>query len=454
MDRTNIYIVAGLLVAAFLAFWGHEKAQPDSVERVFAQQIEMGRGRALPDDSMATALKEMERYVTFAFTEEMDTRMGGADQNQAALNDALQELSNISKDITERGAKLRRQGKGAQLMQGGLDFLDRFLQERMESRATLWYVFAGIFAFFSVLTGTLRALRLQRRTRDKLIQGVFFATALTSIIILGLIMVFLFIEGLPIFKHVGISDFLFGLGWYPTDDDPEFGIFPLIIGSLSVTVLSSAIAIPLGVMTALYLAEIASLRVRNIVKPIIELLASLPSVVIGFFGMVVVAPFLQNTFDINTGLNMFNASLMLAFMSVPTITSVSEDAIYAVPLELKEASLALGATHCETIWKVVVPASLSGISTAVILGMSRAIGETMVVLMVAGGAGMIPDSIFDPVRPMPSSIAAEMGEAPLGSDHYHALFAIGIVLFLFTMVFNVIADHIANKYKQVGAATL
>ncbi|MEF2144646.1 MAG: phosphate ABC transporter permease subunit PstC [Desulfovibrionaceae bacterium] len=298
-------------------------------------------------------------------------------------------------------------------------------------------------------------MNLQRKTRDNLIMYVFFATALTSVVILGLIMVFLFIEGLPIFQTVSVPDFLFGHGWYPTDeDDPEFGIFPLIIGSLSVTVLSSAIAIPLGVMTALYMAEIASHRMRNFLKPVIELLASLPSVVIGFFGMVVMAPFLQNTFDINTGLNMFNASLMLAFMSVPTITSVSEDAIYAVPLELKEASLALGATHSETIWKVVIPASLSGISTAIILGMSRAIGETMVVLMVAGGAGMIPDSIFDPVRPMPASIAAEMGEAPYASDHYYALFAIGIVLFLFTMLFNVVADHVAHKYKQVGAATL
>ena len=151
---------------------------------------------------------------------------------------------------------------------------------------------------------------------------------------------------------------------------------------------------------------------------------------------------------------MLNASVMLAFMSVPTITSVSEDAIFAVPRELKEASLALGATQNETIWKVVVPASLSGISTGVILGMSRAIGETMVVLMVAGGAGLVPSSIFDPVRPMPASIAAEMGEAPFGESHYFALFAIGIVLFLFTLVFNVIADHIAHKYKQVGAATL
>ena len=186
----------------------------------------------------------------------------------------------------------------------------------------------------------------------------------------------------------------------------------------------------------------------------VELLAALPSVVIGFFGLVVVAPWLQDTFDIWIGQNLFNASLMLAFMSVPTICSISEDAIYSVPRELKEASLALGATHWQTIGRVILPASISGISTATILGMSRAIGETMVVLMVAGGAALIPTSIFDPVRPMPASIAAEMAEAPFRSDHYHALFAIGIVLFLFTLLFNIVADYIAEKHKQVGAATL
>jgi len=218
--------------------------------------------------------------------------------------------------------------------------------------------------------------------------------------------------------------------------------------------MSAVISIPLGVMTALYLAESASARLREWVKPIVELLAALPSVVIGFFGMVVVAPFLQEIFDIPTGLNLFNASLMLAFMSVPTICSISEDAIYSVPIELKEASLALGATHWETIARVILPASLSGISTAIILGMSRAIGETMVVLMIAGGAAQLPSSIFDPVRPMPASIAAEMAEAPFRSDHYYALFATGIVLFAFTLLFNLVSEYISNKYRQVGAATL
>ena len=170
--------------------------------------------------------------------------------------------------------------------------------------------------------------------------------------------------------------------------------------------------------------------------------------------MVIVAPFLQNVFDVPTGLNVFNASIMLAFMSVPTICSISEDAIYSVPTNLKEASLALGATHLQTLIRVILPASISGISTAIILGMSRAIGETMVVLMVAGGAAMVPSSIFDPARPMPASIAAEMAEAPFRGDHYYALFATGIVLFVFTFLFNIVADHVAHKYRQVGEASL
>jgi phosphate transport system permease protein len=293
-----------------------------------------------------------------------------------------------------------------------------------------------------------------RQQKERLIRKLFLGIALVSITILFLIVLFLFMEGLPIFKVVSVKDFLFGTYWYPTADPPDFGIFPLIVASIAVTALSSALSIPLGVMTAIYLAEVASHRLREMLKPIVELLAALPSVVIGFFGMVIVAPFLQNVFGIATGLNLFNASLMLAFMSIPTICSLSEDAIYSVSQEIKEASLALGATHWQTIYRVIIPASLSGITTAIILGMSRAIGETMVVLMVAGGATLIPSSIFDPVRPMPASIAAEMAEAPFRSEHYYALFATGIVLFCFTLTFNMIADYIAHKYKQVGTATL
>jgi phosphate transport system permease protein len=292
------------------------------------------------------------------------------------------------------------------------------------------------------------------RIKEHIIENLFLLVALASIVILGLIVVFLFREGVPIFKQVSVKNFLFGKYWYPTYDPPEFGIFPLIVASIMVTALASLIAVPLGLLSAIYISEIASTRVKEILKPTIELLSSLPSVVIGFFGMVIVAPFLQEAFDIPTGLNLFNASLMLALMAVPTISSISEDAIHAVRRELREASLALGATQWETISRVVIPASLSGICTAVILGMSRAIGETMVVLMVAGGAAAIPESIFDACRPMPASIAAEMAEAPFRSDHYYALFATGVVLFFMTLGFNLIADYISHKYKQVGTATL
>ncbi|MEW6440157.1 MAG: phosphate ABC transporter permease subunit PstC [bacterium] len=292
------------------------------------------------------------------------------------------------------------------------------------------------------------------RRKERAIRSFFFAVALTSIVVLALIVLFLFLEGLPILRLVSVKGFLLGRAWYPTADPPDFGVFPLIVASLAVSLLAALLSVPLGVMTAIYLAEIASAGVREIIKPVVELLAALPSVVIGFFGMVVVAPFLQGVLDLPTGLNLFNAALMLGFMSIPTICSLSEDAIYSVRVELREASLALGATHWQTISRVILPAALSGITTAVILGISRAVGETMVVLMVAGGAALVPSSIFDPVRPMPASIAAEMAEAPFHSPHYHALFATGIVLFLFTLLFNLLADYLGHRYRETGSATL
>ncbi len=295
---------------------------------------------------------------------------------------------------------------------------------------------------------------MSRHLKETIIKGIFAVFAFASVLILALIVVFLFREGIPLFKGVSVIDFIFGTEWYPTYDPPSYGIWPLIVGSLIVTIFSCLLAVPLGVLSAVYVSEIAPASVKDIVKSIIELLAGLPSVVLGFFGMVVVAPFLQETFDLPTGLNIVNASVILAIMAIPTISSISEDALYAVPREFKEASYALGATKYETIAKVIVPAALSGISTAVILGMARAIGETMVGLMVAGGAAAIPGSIFDSVRPMPASIAAEMGEAPFGSGHYHALFATGIVLFFMTLLFNIIADYISQKFKETGSATL
>lgn len=283
--------------------------------------------------------------------------------------------------------------------------------------------------------------------REKAVKTGLCLLALTSLAVLAGIVFYLFREGLPILSELSLVRFVFGTDWYPAGDAPQFQIGALIAGSLAVTILASLVAVPLGVMTAAYLSEIASDTTRRIVKPFIELLAALPSVVIGFIGMVLVAPWLQNALGIATGLNLLNASLMLAFMAVPTICSVSEDALHAVPRSVRDASLALGATPWETLKNITLPCALSGVGTAVILGMSRALGETMVVLMVAGGAAIVPESIFDPIRPMPASIAAEMAEAPFGSPHYHALFATGVVLFALTFVFNAVAFRLAQKYK-------
>jgi phosphate transport system permease protein len=295
---------------------------------------------------------------------------------------------------------------------------------------------------------------MTRRYREVLIKSFFFLLASASVLALGLIVFFLFREGLPLFETVSVTDFLFGDAWYPTYDPPSFGIWPLIVGSVIVTACATVVAVPFGVLAAVYISEIAPAAVKEILKSAFELLAGLPSVVLGFFGMVVVAPWLQETFDLPTGLNIASSSLLLALMAIPTVTSITEDALYAVPREFKEASYALGATKYETIVNVIVPAALSGIVTAVILGMARAIGETMVVLMVAGGAAAVPGSIFDSVRPMPACIAAEMGEAPFGSLHYHALFAMGIVLFFITLAFNLVADYVSHRFRQMGSATL
>jgi phosphate transport system permease protein len=282
---------------------------------------------------------------------------------------------------------------------------------------------------------------------DQVLSRGFLIVGMSCLAVLMLIMLFLFKEGIPLFKSVSLHDFLLGDAWYPTSSPERYGAFPLIIASLAVTLLASLLAVPLSISLAIYLAELAHPVVREIVKPVIEIIASIPSVVIGFFGMVVLAPWMQETFRLDSGLNVLNAAVMLAFMAVPTIASISEDALSSVPMSLKEGSYALGANRWQTIRHITVPAALSGIWTAIILGVSRVIGETMVVLMVAGGAAIIPWSPFDPARPLTANIAAEMAEAPFGSTHYHALFAIGILLFFLTMFFNVIAGYLSDKYK-------
>ena len=272
------------------------------------------------------------------------------------------------------------------------------------------------------------------------------AAAGVSVLALAAIVIFLLSQALPIFAHVSLKDFLFSTEWYPTDDPPVFGIGALIAGSLACAALTTLIAVPFGVLTACAIHAGMPPALTRIVKPLIELMAALPSVVIGFIGMIILAPWLQDMFGIATGLNLFNASIMLAFMCVPTIASISEDALRNVPSGLREASLALGATRWETLLKVELRRAMGGIATAVMLGISRVIGETMVVLMVAGGAAIIPESIFDPVRPMTSSIAAEMAEAAVGGEHYHALYATGLVLFIITFAFNLCAWYAARRF--------
>lgn len=272
------------------------------------------------------------------------------------------------------------------------------------------------------------------------------AAAGVSVLALAAIVIFLLSQALPIFAHVSLKDFLFSTEWYPTDDPPVFGIGALIAGSLACAALTTLIAVPFGVLTACAIHAGMPPALTRIVKPLIELMAALPSVVIGFIGMIILAPWLQDMFGIATSLNLFNASIMLAFMCVPTIASISEDALRNVPSGLREASLALGATRWETLLKVELRWAMGGIATAVMLGISRVIGETMVVLMVAGGAAIIPESIFDPVRPMTSSIAAEMAEAAVGGEHYHALYATGLVLFIITFAFNLCAWYAARRF--------
>lgn len=271
--------------------------------------------------------------------------------------------------------------------------------------------------------------------------------ATMSIVALAAILVFLLSQAVPLLKDIAFFDFLFGSDWYPSGDEPDFEIGALFVASLAVAATTTLISLPMGLLTAAYLAYFASPKVRQIVKPAIELLAALPSVIIGFLGMVVVAPWLQDVFDLDTGLNWLNASVMLSLMCIPFICSISEDALRNVPTSLSEASLALGATCWETLYKVQFRYALGGIGTAVMLGISRALGETMVVLMVAGGAAIIPETFFDPIRPMTASIAAEMAEAAIGSTHYHALFATGLVLFITTFIFNAMAFYFTKKYQ-------
>jgi phosphate transport system permease protein len=291
--------------------------------------------------------------------------------------------------------------------------------------------------------------------KERAIKTVFFCTASLAVVVVTFILLFLLRDGYQIFVDVGIIPFLFGDTWAPTAVEPLYGILPLIVGTLLVTIGAIVFAVPLSIGCAIYISELAPPRVKNVLKPAIELLAGIPSVVYGFFGLIVLTDLIRVTFAIPTGETWLAASILLGIMALPTIISVSEDAISAVPHEFKEGSLAIGATRWQTISRVLVPAALSGIAAAIILGIGRAIGETMAVLMVAGNAAVIPEPIWNvlsPVRTLTATLGIEMGEVSVGSQHYNALFGIAIVLLIITLIINLAAVAILRRLKEGQAA--
>lgn len=283
-----------------------------------------------------------------------------------------------------------------------------------------------------------------------LVEGFVRVAGFSTIGFVILIFLFLLREGLPSLWEVPLAN-LFGTRWYPTYD--LFGTLPLILGSLLVTVMSILFALPLGIATAVFVREVAPNWARELLKPMIEVLAGIPSVVLGFFGMTMLVPAVREIFGFPTGLSAFSGAIILAYMALPTMISVAEDALDAVPRSYRDAGLAMGATKWQTTWRVVVPAARSGILTAVMLGLGRALGETMAVMMITGNAARMPlslDALFRPIRTMTATVAAEMGEVAQGSVHYHVLFGVGIILFILTFCINLTAASALFKKRYRG----
>jgi phosphate transport system permease protein len=283
---------------------------------------------------------------------------------------------------------------------------------------------------------------------EKFITRVIQMAGYSAILFILMILLFLLREGLPALFNVPLSS-LFGTIWYPIES--LYGIWPLLAGSVIVTGGAALVAVPFGVGTAIFISEIAPGWAKEILKPLVEILAGLPSVVLGFLGILVLAPFLRRFLDLPTGLTAFTGSLLLGGIAIPTIVSISEDALNTVPRSYREASLALGATHWQTIWGVSLPAARSGILTALMLGIGRAMGETMTVMMVTGNAPVMPSgllALFAPVRTMTATVASEMGEVATGSPHYQVLFFIGIVLFLISLAVNITASMVGARHLK------
>ncbi len=281
-----------------------------------------------------------------------------------------------------------------------------------------------------------------------------FLITCSSVLLVLLIFFFVIREALPFFAKFSLIEFLTTKSWYPEASTPKFGGLSLIVGSLYVTIAALVFAVPIGILAAIFLSDIVSLKIRDFVKPVIEILAAIPSVAYGFFAVLILAPWMQTRWGFTTGTNALNASIILSIMALPTIISVAEDSISAVGRELREASYGLGATRFETMFKVIIPAAHSGIIAAIVLGMMRAIGETMVVWMASGNASQIPSPWWDlsqSVRTMTATIAGDMGETPKDSAHYWSLFAIGVVLLVMTFILNVISEYfLVSAKKKAG----
>lgn len=287
-----------------------------------------------------------------------------------------------------------------------------------------------------------------RSWSERIIEGLIKLCGISAVVLITVIFLFLIKEGAAAFREITIFQLL-SSRWYPIEG--LYGLMPLLVGSLLVTALAIIIAVPLGLVTAVYLGEFAPPWLREILKPLIEVLAGIPSIVLGFFGWLVLAPIIQGL-GAPSGLTAFTGAIILAYMTLPTIISITEDALYAVPNEYRDGALAIGATQWQTIWRVVIPAARSGIVIAVMLGLGRAFGETMLVLLVTGNAANIPElgmgMFFQPVRTMTATIASEMGEVAQGSLHYSVLFAIGIILFLITFAINTLATRLVGGGKR------
>lgn len=285
---------------------------------------------------------------------------------------------------------------------------------------------------------------------EPLIESVIRLCGISAILFVFGIFFFVFREGAGfLFKGLDISKFLFSTEWVPTSQSNiRYGVLALLAGTFSVTVLAMVIAVPFGLGAAVFISEFCGPRLRETLKIIIELLAAIPSVVWGFIGLSLMNPLIQTVFHAPVGLNVLNGAILLALMSVPIMVSIGEDSLKAVPDSYREAALALGATRWQTVYRVLFPAAKNGLLAAVLLGVGRAVGETMAVLMATGHAVNIPHSIFDPVRTLTATIAAELGEASVGSDHYQVLFIIGILLFSITFVVNLSADLIVKGIRK------